>query len=306
MSDDGKFVLRWDLHEETRTSTLNSLWQNEDFLDVTIACDDDQIDAHKVILSAASPFFESILKRNPHNHPLLYLRGTTKKNVQSLLNFIYSGETQVSEEELHDFMALASSLHIQGLTGELSGVKQGKYDELNEIKSTLGIRDRKKEGDSKGKEQFVDPSKIIAESLSQKVKTTSDKAGKESSSGKKSILKKHEICIQEEVQVVELSDDVGEHENYVSYEDDSYDYSSTSNTSSTEYDEKVLGFVAKSGNFWTCTGCVYSAKKKSHLIEHAENHVDGYAHACNNCGKAFSKKRNLRSHKYKCTTMDLN
>ena len=121
MSDDGTFVLKWDLHEETRTSTLKSLWKNEDFLDVTIACDDDQIDAHKVILSAASPFFENILKRNPHNHPLIYLRGTTKKNIQSLLNFVYSGETQVLEEELNDFMALASSLQIQGLAGELSG-----------------------------------------------------------------------------------------------------------------------------------------------------------------------------------------
>ena len=96
MSDAGDFFLRWDLHEENRTSTLKSLWKNEDFLDVTIACDDDQIDAHKVILSAASPFFQKILKRNPHSHPLIYLRGTAKKDVQSLLDFIYSGETHTS------------------------------------------------------------------------------------------------------------------------------------------------------------------------------------------------------------------
>jgi len=118
MSNDSNFVLSWDQHEENRTSTLKSLWENEDFLDVTIACDDDQIDAHKVILSAASPFFQKILKRNPHSHPLIYLRGTTKKEVQSLLNFIYSGETHVLQEELEDFMALSNSLGVKGLVRE--------------------------------------------------------------------------------------------------------------------------------------------------------------------------------------------
>merc|ERR1712204_121919 len=85
MPEEANFVLRWDLHEETRTWALKSLWRDEDFLDVTIACDDDQINAHKVILSAASPFFHNILKRNPHSHPLLYLRGTVKKDMLALL-----------------------------------------------------------------------------------------------------------------------------------------------------------------------------------------------------------------------------
>ena len=115
LSDAGNYVLNWDKLEENRTSILKSLWGNGDFLDVTIACDDDQIDAHKVILSAASPFFHKILKRNPHSHPLIYLRGTAKKDVQSLLDFIYSGETQVLQEELEGFMALASSLEVKGL-----------------------------------------------------------------------------------------------------------------------------------------------------------------------------------------------
>ena len=70
MSNEGNLVLRWDLHEENRISKLKTLWENEEFLDVTIACDDDQIDAHKLILSASSTFFKNILKRNPHSHPL--------------------------------------------------------------------------------------------------------------------------------------------------------------------------------------------------------------------------------------------
>jgi len=128
MSDAGNYLLSWDQHETNRTSTLKTLWENEDFLDVTIACDDDQIGAHQVIMSAASPFFQKILKRNPHSHPLIYLPGTVKKDVQSLLDFIYSGETQVLKAELEDFMALANSLEVKGLMADEleSGVEKPK------------------------------------------------------------------------------------------------------------------------------------------------------------------------------------
>ena len=102
---------------------MKSLWKNNSFLDVTIACDDDQVDAHKLILSAASPLFEKILMRNPHKHPLLYLRGTKKKDIEALLDYMYSGETQVLQENLEDFMSLANSLEVKGLIG---GLKKGK------------------------------------------------------------------------------------------------------------------------------------------------------------------------------------
>merc|ERR1712179_147966 len=112
-------VIQWDLHEQTRTRSLNNLWKDEDFLDVTLACEDGQVEAHKVILSTSSTFFHKIFKRNLHTHPLLYLRGTRRNDLLSLLDFIYSGETQVPEEELGEFMAIANSLDVKGLTGSL-------------------------------------------------------------------------------------------------------------------------------------------------------------------------------------------
>ena len=135
---DAKLALHWGQHEHTRASSLKQLWEGQEFLDVTIACDDDQIDAHKVILSAASPFFRNILKRNPHSHPLLYLKGTNKKTVQSLLNFIYAGETEIIQEELEEFMALANSLEVMGLTDEeqnLSVQEQINIKEQKNIKT---------------------------------------------------------------------------------------------------------------------------------------------------------------------------
>ena len=101
MSDD-RFLLRWEFHDKNKGASLADLWNKERFLDVTIVCDDDQIDAHKLVLSAASPLFQKILLRN-ENHagrPLLYLRGTRKQQIQDLLEFIYKGEVRVHVENL--------------------------------------------------------------------------------------------------------------------------------------------------------------------------------------------------------------
>ena len=99
-----KLCLRWADFESNISGALRELREDEGFYDVTLACDEDQIQAHKVILfwlnffkptpiskkeflianlefqaqviiSACSPFFRTVLQRNPHTHPLLYLKG---------------------------------------------------------------------------------------------------------------------------------------------------------------------------------------------------------------------------------------
>merc|ERR1712202_1301 len=71
---------------------------------------------HKVILSACSPFFRNVLRRNPHQHPLLYLKGVKYKELLSVLNFMYMGEVDVAQEELNSFLAVAEELKVKGLT----------------------------------------------------------------------------------------------------------------------------------------------------------------------------------------------
>jgi len=87
------------------------------FFNVTLCCDDDsQVDAHKTILSACSPFFRSVLKRNPHQHPLLYLKGVKYKEMVAILDFMYMGEVNVAQDELNSFLAVAEDLRVKGLT----------------------------------------------------------------------------------------------------------------------------------------------------------------------------------------------
>jgi len=119
MGSKEKYCLSWKSHEDFRTSKLKSLLENKSFLDVTIACgDDEQIEAHKLVLSVASPIFERLFERNPRQHPLIYLSGVKKNIVESLLHFIYTGEAKVAQGELNEFLALSESLKIQGLFEE--------------------------------------------------------------------------------------------------------------------------------------------------------------------------------------------
>ena len=120
-----KYSLQWqDFHANIATS-FGDLRDEEEFLDVTLACDEDkQVMAHKVIISACSPMFRNILRRNPHQHPLLYLRGVKYKELENVLNFMYQGEVNVAQEDLNTFLSVAEELQVKGLTQGNNGSGQ--------------------------------------------------------------------------------------------------------------------------------------------------------------------------------------
>jgi len=111
-----KFCLRWNDFQSNITNALENLRSDKDFFDVTLACEDEQIQAHKVILSACSPFFRNVLRRNPHQNPLLYLKGVKYTDIQAVLNFMYHGEVNVAQDELNSFLSVAEDLKVKGLT----------------------------------------------------------------------------------------------------------------------------------------------------------------------------------------------
>ena len=58
---DNTLELHWDHFETNAPNTFRKLWNDQDFADVTLATvDDQQIRAHKVILSSCSEFFRNI------------------------------------------------------------------------------------------------------------------------------------------------------------------------------------------------------------------------------------------------------
>ena len=74
--------------------------------------------AHKVILAASSPFFQKLLRQNKHPHPLIYMRGIKSDDLSAIVDFLYSGEANVYQENLDSFLAIAEELQLRGLMGK--------------------------------------------------------------------------------------------------------------------------------------------------------------------------------------------
>ena len=133
------------------SASLTSLLEGSFHCDVTLVCDDGQLSAHKVILAASSSFFSSVFQMNPHNHPLMYLRGVKTDQMQSVLQFLYAGTTAMTEENVSSFLAVAADLRIVGLAGSLDE-QQLVLDGQN-IAATVPSN----EEDSKKNVQFILP-----------------------------------------------------------------------------------------------------------------------------------------------------
>ena len=57
-----KFSLRWNDYESNLSKAFEEIRNEKDFFDVTLVCEDTQIEAHKLILGACSTFFRNVLR----------------------------------------------------------------------------------------------------------------------------------------------------------------------------------------------------------------------------------------------------
>ena len=73
-----------------------------------------------MILAISSPVFREIFTRHKHFHPLLYMRGMKSDVLSAVLDFLYCGETNVNQEDLDYFLAIAEELQLKGLMGKLN------------------------------------------------------------------------------------------------------------------------------------------------------------------------------------------
>ena len=64
MATDQQFCLRWNNHQSTLISVFDTLLENGTLVDCTLAAEGQYMKAHKVVLSACSPYFEVIAAYN--------------------------------------------------------------------------------------------------------------------------------------------------------------------------------------------------------------------------------------------------
>ncbi|CAB0007574.1 unnamed protein product, partial [Nesidiocoris tenuis] len=134
-------------------SELDMLRTEENLVDVTLCCEGYKFRAHKVILSACSPYFRNVFKvihftficlhvgpnitdiiklklllsqqENPCEHPVVILKDVLPEDVEALLSYVYQGIVYVSEVKLTSFLQTAELLQIKGLADAASSFIDG-------------------------------------------------------------------------------------------------------------------------------------------------------------------------------------
>ena len=123
-----KYNLEWHSYSDHLRNMMKEMLMNEHFSDVTLVTEDKKhIKAHLNILSACSPFFKDILRKQ--NNSMVYLRGIHFEEVESILQFIYLGRTSVQEEMLNEFLSVARSLEIKELSNAETNYSNHEIDE---------------------------------------------------------------------------------------------------------------------------------------------------------------------------------
>ena len=134
-----KLCLQWNDFQDNVQAALKNLRQDKHFTDVTLACKDgQQVEAHKVILAASSPFFQTLLETNKHPHPLVYMRGLKSEDLVAIVDFLYFGEANVYQENLDSFLAIAEEFQLKGLrgNGDRQVEKEIFYDQETKHRTT--------------------------------------------------------------------------------------------------------------------------------------------------------------------------
>ena len=295
MKANGKFSFRWSEFELQRNIELKEIRDSSDLFDVTIACDDDQVGAHKLMLSAGSKFFQKILQKTQSSHPFLYIRGCKVEEMKSILDFLYYGEASVEQGDVQNFMSLAQDLQIKGF--EISDyIADDHVYETESQKGKSKIRTQIGEIEEK-------PSSKPTQSLYEFLQTSSDhrKISIEQEVNSKNLETQSNNTVQvDPINLVVVEDDEQNESNIGTLDlQEIDDDNSVSEQSATliELDGKRENIAIKiDENKYQCEVCWKTYTTKGHLKMHADVHFPDYTYPCKYCGKMFKVRETLRAH----------
>ena len=153
MGSSGYLLLQQSEFVSNYVGSFQELRSAGELFDVTLACEDETVEAHKVVISACSPFFRRVLTKTKQNHPFIYLKGVLYKDLVALMEYIYAGETQVLAEDVNRFIETAQELKVKGLTED----EMDRSDQDN----LPGGDDKKKHGQTKEETLEINPKDFI-------------------------------------------------------------------------------------------------------------------------------------------------
>lgn len=125
------YCLRWNNHKSNLVEILDVLIQKECYVDCTIYVDgQEQFKAHRVVLAANSPYFQSILQDVPMDHCSILVPGVQPFEMRALIEYMYTGEVNVTQSQIARIMIIAKQLEVKGLY-DMTDLKD-KFDKIDD------------------------------------------------------------------------------------------------------------------------------------------------------------------------------
>lgn len=256
---------------------LQELRTKEELLDVTLACEDETIEAHKVVLSASSLFFQSIFKKTKQPHPFIYLRGVFYKDLVALLDYIYTGKAQIASDDVNRFMQVGRDLKVKSLSSE----------ENDDSVSNENIT------------EAIHQIEAVIDGLSPKVHLDKHltNAAPEIENEKDELKKTCEIesfsC-----EVSAEDDDFDQNKGDVKGNKKQEDGIKNKEQLWAEISKRIKKISNDKGTGWKCNVCGKIYKKKDKLKNHVEIHLDCFNYVCIHCKKEHKTRSALSGHMY--------
>lgn len=99
-------------------SLFEDMYLNERLVDVTLSCSDGQLQAHKLVLAACSPYFSGIFDKLPNqfHFPIVVLQEMKLEDLRLVVEFMYRGELTLAQDRLTSLMKTTEFLRINGLS----------------------------------------------------------------------------------------------------------------------------------------------------------------------------------------------
>ncbi|KAK2720736.1 hypothetical protein QYM36_004576 [Artemia franciscana] len=110
-----EFFLKWNNYLDVFHGSFLSLLNSEHFTDLTLSCDGQTINCHRLILSSCSSYFETLLLKISHPHPIIILKDAKFEDLLSLVKFMYTGEVTVPQAQISSLIKVAEMLKVKGL-----------------------------------------------------------------------------------------------------------------------------------------------------------------------------------------------
>ncbi|XP_023703676.1 longitudinals lacking protein isoform X41 [Cryptotermes secundus] len=131
MGSEQQFCLKWNNHQSTIVAGFDTLLESGTLVDCTLAAEGQYLKAHKVVLSACSPYFELLLSQHDEKHPIVILKDVKFQELKAMVDYMYHGEVNISQDQLGALLKAAESLQIKGLSDSGGGGSERERENVD-------------------------------------------------------------------------------------------------------------------------------------------------------------------------------